>query len=83
MILTNVERGQLLKIVWWDSSNLNGWVYAEDLVAKPKEIKSVGYVVDFNDDAVMITPGTSESGGVITPLTIPTCCIQRYNILDN
>ena len=81
MIIEKTDQGRTVHIVWFDSANLYGWVY-EDLVAQPKVIESVGFVVSVDDDAIAITSGRSDSGGVISPLIIPTSCIQKYKTIE-
>lgn len=81
MTTIQAEKGQTIYLVWFDSANLHGWVY-DDLVAQPKVIESVGFVVSVDDDAIAITSGRSDSGGVISPLIIPTSCIQKYKTIE-
>ncbi len=81
MTTIQAAKGQTIYLVWFDSANLHGWVY-DDLVVQPKVIESVGFVVSVDDDAIAITSGRSDSGGVISPLIIPTCCIQKYKIVE-
>ncbi len=76
-----VEKGQVVHLTWYDSSSLHGWVY-EDVAATPKEIESVGFIVAVGEDAIAVTSGRSDSGGVINPLTIPICCIRKYKVLE-
>ena len=81
MIIEKTDQGRTVHIVWFDSANLHGWVY-EDFVAQPKVIESVGFVVSVDDDAIAITSGRSDSGGVISPLIIPTSCIVKYKTIE-
>ena len=82
MTQVKVRRGQCIQLTWLDSSILGGWQYSGDLKAKPKEIESIGFICAVSPDAIAITEGRSETGGVIAPLTIPICCIKEYKIID-
>jgi len=66
---------------WFDSGLRGGWVY-DIKEPTPKEIESVGFVCAASEEALTITCGRCESGGVIAPLTIPSGCIIEYKILD-
>lgn len=81
MTTIEVEKGQVISVVWLDSSSLHGWVYS-DLVAEPKVIESVGFVAAITPEAVTITSGRCDAGGVVNPLTIPICCIQEFRIIE-
>jgi hypothetical protein len=74
--------GQAIVVHWVDSALASsGWSY-EDIKPQPKKIETIGYVVDVGPEAVILTMARSNSGGVIAPLIIPTCCIREYHILD-
>ena len=81
MTTVHAEKGQTISLVWFDSSCLHGWVY-DDIVAQPKQIESVGFVVSVDEDAIALTSARSDSGGVISPLIIPLSCIQSYKIIE-
>jgi hypothetical protein len=80
MVTLEVEKGQTIYLVWLDSSNQHGWVY-DTVVPQAKVIESVGFVVAQSDEAITITSGRSDSGGVVSPLNIPICCIRSYKII--
>ena len=76
------EKDQCIHIHWLDSTNISGgWIY-EDLTAHAKSIETIGFVIDANDKAVMISSTRSSSGGIVNPITIPIGCIQGYTILE-
>lgn len=79
-----IEKGQIVYLFWLDSTNLTGgWHYLGDTFrAVPKEIETVGFVLDISDTAVTISSTQSNSGGNVDPLTIPLGCIQDYKLLD-
>jgi len=58
-----------------------GWVY-DDLVALAKEIETIGFVCDARNDAVLIAGSRSQTGGVISPLSIPIGCIVEYKLIE-
>ena len=81
MILQNVEEGQLIHLFWLDSASLAGWHY-DNLEPEPKVIETTGFVVSIGEDAIAITSSRSPTGGVVSPLIIPTCCIREYKIVE-
>lgn len=80
MITIEVETGQTIHVTWFDSASRHGWVY-DELQAEPKVIESIGFVAALGTDAIVLTSGRSETGGIINPLTIPICCVQSYKVL--
>lgn len=78
----NLEKGQCVRIEWVDSAYLgDGWVYG-NYEAKAKQIESVGFIVDFNDEAVAIAGTRSRTGGVVYPLTIPLVSIVKITPIE-
>lgn len=76
------EKGQCVYIFWLDSTNvMGGWIY-DELKATPKEIETVGYVIDVSDKAVMLSSTTSNSGGIVNPIVIPLGCIQAHKLIE-
>jgi hypothetical protein len=83
MATPKIEKGQCIHVDWLDSSYLGGggWVYG-DLVAKAKEIESVGFVIDASEDAILIAPTQSSSGGCLSPVAIPFGCIVKITHIE-
>jgi hypothetical protein len=82
VINIDAKVGQVISVTWFDSCTVNGWVYDEEFEAHPKVIESVGFVVAVSEDAVAISGGRSDSGGFISPISIPISCIRKYKIVE-
>ena len=86
MIDIKIEKGQGVHVIWLDSSSLGrGWIYEDEIGThgiKPKVIESLGFAYDLTDQALALTSTRSKSGGIISPVIIPLCCIQDYSIIE-
>jgi hypothetical protein len=78
MTENNFELDQCVKVVWTDSSTIDGWIYDLD---KPdwqlKRITTVGFVCKTTPDSLTLTSSTTNTGGFLSPLKIPLCCIEQ------
>ena len=82
LVSHKLEKDQCVYIHWLDSTNMmGGWVY-DKLTAKAKDIETVGFIVDVNDKAVMVSSTRSDSGGVVNPISIPLGCIQDTRLFE-
>jgi hypothetical protein len=76
-----LEKDSLVHLRWLDSTNISGgWIY-DALTANAKEIETIGFVVDADNKAVMVSSTRSNTGGIVNPITIPLGCIQEYRIV--
>lgn len=73
---------KVVAITWLDSHHSAGWQVDfkknEDLV-----IKSVGFIHHEDSASITITTSRSGNGNVLSPLTIPKCCIVESSSLYN
>jgi len=76
------EDCDVVEVRWVDSCGFDsGWVNNDDLKSlKPKEITTVGHLVEESDDYVVIAPtiGDDQNFG---SLCIPKCSVLKINIL--
>jgi hypothetical protein len=77
MKVSDFELGRCVKVVWKDSSVVEGWVYdLNDPEWKLKRIITVGFVCKVDQDSLTLSSSSSTTGGVLSPLKIPLCCIE-------
>lgn len=83
---TKDKEYKLVLIEWLDSIGAGtNWQFLVDRSkenAKPITIKSVGYIIERNEDAVVIAPHLGPSrdgdgGQICGDMTIPVCCIVK------
>jgi hypothetical protein len=80
--IDKLEKGQCVHLYWQDSATYGGgWCYSQPQPV-PKEIETVGFVIDVSEDGVLVTSSHSESGGILAPLVVPATCIYKYKILE-
>jgi hypothetical protein len=77
------ELGQCVKVVWKDSSVVDGWIYDLD---KPewqlKRITMIGFVCKVAPDSLTLTSSSTNAGGFLSPLKIPLCCIEQAATIE-
>ena len=76
-----VKKGQALTIDWLDSKAIGGW--NRDNKPEPGTIRSLGYVVASDEDALMITTSLETSGWHFDALSVPWGCITRVDVLPD
>ena len=76
-----VKKGQALTIDWLDSKALAGW--NRTITTDPATIRSLGYVVASDNEAISITTSFEDSGWHFDALSIPWGCITRIDILPD
>lgn len=80
-MFNNTEKNVCALVKWLDSSTVSGWI-AEDYEALPKEIVSFGMVHRMTEDAVILISSKSNTGGILSPLIIPLCCITAIETFE-
>jgi hypothetical protein len=77
------ELDQCVKVVWKDSSMLDGWIYDLD---EPewhlKRITTVGFVCRVDQESLTLTSSSTKTGGFMSPLKIPLCCIEQAATIE-
>ena len=80
--IEDAREGQAALIMWVDSSMRPGWLYGKEVDAEVKKIESIGFVCAVSPEALTITCSHSDTGGVVSPVTIPKCCILECRLID-
>lgn len=74
--------GAAIRCSWVDSAMRRGWFHPpSEGTLKPQRIVSQGFVVDTNDDAIVLSTSVDDTAAVIGPLIIPWVAITSLNIL--
>jgi hypothetical protein len=72
------ELEQCVKVIWKDSSMIDGWIYnLDELDWQLKRITTVGFVCKITEDSLTLTSSSTTTGGIMSPLKIPLCCIEH------
>lgn len=75
-------KGNIVKIIWQDSSSLpSGWAYPP-FTLEIGTIKSAGVVVKTTPGQVTITTCLNDEGAAMTPIAIPFKAIKELKKLE-
>lgn len=78
-----IEKGKCIYLRWVDSATVHhGWVYDDDLEPVIKEVETVAFVISSNEKGVLLSNTRSETGGFVSPLSIPHGCILEVKVFD-
>ena len=81
--IQKLKPGQAVIIDWADTKSLIGWTYSPEKKRLPGYIRSLGFVVQHNDECVTITSSFGERGESLDDLSIPTGCITELEVLED
>lgn len=71
--MTNAEY-----LEWVDSKFLFGWEHPECLAGEPTTIKTIGFIVDEDDNKIIVSTSISDAtGNVANAMVIPKCSITK------
>lgn len=71
-----------MRVDWNDSKSLMGWTYSPLKQREPGKIRSLGYVVQLNSEALTITTSMDKLvGASIDDFIIPLGCITEVVVL--
>lgn len=73
---------KIIAVEWVDSSSMSGWVKRNELCCDSLIITSVGYLIEENDDNIVITSSYNVDE-YISPLTIPKCSIIKRRFIKD
>lgn len=76
-----VKFGSAIQVDWQDSRAYSGWSYDPREKVTPAQIKSLGYVVQSNEDSLVITTSLGNAGQSIDKLSIPWRAISEIELL--
>lgn len=83
MKIPKIKLGDLVVIEWVDSKSAMGWSYNPHTKRTPGYIKSIGFVVQGNDECVTITTSLDDRGASIDDFSIPNGCIRGFDVLPD
>lgn len=74
---------RIVHIRWIDSGSSSGWC----LMPVPKlelNIETIGFVLEEDEERIVVTTSVSDMGCAMDPLAIPKCCIlEMYDVEIN
>jgi len=83
MKIPKLQLGTAIILDWTDSKSAMGWSYDPKRKRTPGYIRSIGYVVQSNDECVTITTSMDDRGASIDDFSIPVGCIKKLDILED
>lgn len=66
----------LVYLDWVDSHFLEGW-RDKGVKGDILHVQTVGFVTENEDTHLTVTTSLTEDGGIMCPLTIPWCCVEK------
>lgn len=76
-----LKLGQAVQIDWADSKSLFGWTYNPNAKRSPGYIRSLGYVVQLNEECITVTTSMDDRGASLDDFSIPTGAIKSIKVL--
>jgi hypothetical protein len=83
MKIPKLQMGTAIILDWADSKSAMGWSYDPKRKRTPGYIRSIGYVVQSNDECVTITTSMDSRGSSIDDFSIPCGCIKKLDVLED
>lgn len=80
--MSTPENYRVVEIHWEDSSAQHGWTHRDALRPKPEMIRSVGLMVEEDEDGVTLTASVSSDDAFDSPVTIPWSAVRGYWVLS-
>ena len=72
-----LQQGQSVRVVWSDSSYSKGWHYPPYHFGSPlRHIETLGYVVQSDDDVLVVSTSKDQDGGCLCPTFIPWGAVE-------
>ena len=81
MIIPELKLGQAVTVEWADSKSALGWSYSPKTKRTPGYIRSLGYVVQSNDECLTITTSLDDRGASIDDFSIPVGALRKVEVL--
>lgn len=80
MTALDLQPGKAVFILWEDSAQIDGW--RKDFKPDVGVISTVGWVVDGNSKALVISSSVNDQFHALSPLSIPWSCIIQCDELE-
>lgn len=81
--MPDLKHGQAVTIEWADSKSLLGWTYNSTKKRTPGYIRSLGYVVQLNDECLTISTTLDGRGASLDDFSVPLGCIRSLEVLPD
>lgn len=81
MNIPELKLGKAVRIDWVDSKSALGWQYNPNSKRTPGYIRSLGYVIQLNEECITITTSMDDRGASIDDFSIPIGCIKDFKVL--
>lgn len=78
-----IAYGTAVVVEWTDSRAFSGWSYDPTTPRPPAQLQSLGYVVQSNPHALVITTSLGTQGQSMDDLALPWGAISNLEILPN
>jgi hypothetical protein len=75
------ENGDLVAIIWEDSSSHSGWTWPP-VGLEIGTVRSCGIVVEASETQIIITTAMNDEGAVMSPLAVPVSAIKEIRKLE-
>jgi len=76
----DLQPGKAVFILWEDSATIDGW--RRDPEPEVGAISTIGWVVNSNSKAVVVTTSLNDQFATLCPLSIPWNCVVEIEELD-
>lgn len=83
MKIPELKRGQSVILDWSDSRSLLGWTYNPEAKRTPGYIRSIGFIIQANDECIAITTSMDAKGASLDDFAIPVGCIVDLKVLPD
>lgn len=80
MTARDLQPGKAVFILWEDSATIDGW--QRDPKPDVGIISTVGWIVNADTKAVVVTTSLNDQFASICPLSIPWSCIKQCDELE-
>ncbi len=81
MKIPPLKLGDAVAVDWADSKSALGWSYSPKTKRTPGYIKSLGFVVQLNEECLTITSSLDDRGASIDDFSIPLGCAKEIKVL--
>lgn len=83
MKIPKLVPGNVVVVDWADSKSLLGWSYAPNAKREPGYIRTIGYVVQANEECLTVTTSMDDRGASIDDFSIPVGCVRNIDLLPD
>lgn len=78
-----LKLGQAVTVDWVDTKSALGWSYDPNAKRTLARVRSLGYVVQVNNEVLTLTTSLSDGGKSLDDLSLPIGCVTRIVEMSN